>query len=333
MHRRQLLKVAIAAPAAWALYQATPHTAAAVDYTKPVPEAAGLTAYQKDGSIQVRLDNLPLLAYRAQASLKYPYFSPLNGPVSGLSLIAESAEPYPHHRGLWLGCDPVNGGNYWADNGLESGQIRSLELQLAAKTAAPGTTTPGSPTPASPTPGSVVFTEKCVWTRSGSSPLHDQRRYAISVPDKQRVLIDCRFVITADEIVSIKSAKHSFFALRAAADISPTYGGTLMNSAGGTGAEGTYGKSANWCAYFGQRRQRPDVVEGIAILNHPKNFGGNCPWFTRDYGHLSPSPFAFLDQPWTLAKGDSLELNYRVVLFAGTPQQAELDSIYHQWAA
>lgn len=318
MQRRQLLQAAIAAPAAWALWQVSPNAATAIDYTKPVPEAEGLTAYQKDGSIQVRLDNLPLLAYRAQASLKYPYFGPLNGPVSGLSLVAESAEPYPHHRGLWLGCDPVNGGNYWADNGLESGQIRSIELQLADKALKPT---------------SVVFTEKCVWSRNGSNPFHDQRRYAISVPDKQHVFIDCRFMLTADETVSIKSAKHSFFALRAAADISPSYGGTLMNSAGGTGAEGTYGKAAGWCGYFGKRRLRPDIVEGIAIMNHPKNFGGNCPWFTRDYGHLSPSPFAFLDKPWTLTKGDSLELNYRVVLFSGTPQQAELDSIYQRWVA
>jgi hypothetical protein len=68
-------------------------------------------------------------------------------------------------------------------------------------------------------------------------------------------------------------------------------------------------------------------------MDHPKNFGGNCPWFTRDYGHLSPSPFAFLEKPWTLAKGQSLDLNYRVVLFAGTPQQASLDSIYRQWVA
>ena len=68
-----------------------PSTAAAIDFTTPVPEAEGLTAYQKDGSIQVRLDNLPVLAYRAQASLKYPYFCPLNGPGSGLSLVTESA--------------------------------------------------------------------------------------------------------------------------------------------------------------------------------------------------------------------------------------------------
>ena len=40
----------------------------------------------------------------------------------------------------------------------------------------------------------------------------------------------------------IKKAKHSFFAIRAASDISCTYGGVLANSEGGEGAEGTYGK-------------------------------------------------------------------------------------------
>jgi len=318
MNRRELLHAAMAAPAAWALCQASPPSAAAVDFTSPVPEAAGLTAYQRDGSIQVRLDNLPVLVYRAQASLKYPYFCPLNGPVSGLSLTTESALPYPHHRGLWLGCDPVNGGNYWADNGLESGQIRSVELQLDQQAV---------------TPSSAGFVEKCVWSRAESNPFHDQRRYAITVPDRSHVLIDCHFLLTAGEDVSIKSAKHSFFALRAAADISPNYGGTLINSAGGLGAQGTYGKPAAWCGYFGKRRLRPEVVEGIVIMNHPRNFGGDCPWFTRDYGHLSPSPLAFLEKPWTLAKGQTLELSYRVVLFAGTPEQAGLDSLYQRWIA
>ena len=66
-------------------------------------------------------------------------------------------------------------------------------------------------------------------------------------------------------------------------------------------------------------------------MNHPDNFGGNCPWFTRDYGHLSPSPFNFLEKPWTMAKGDTLKLSYRVVLFAGTPKEAGLNGIFEQW--
>jgi hypothetical protein len=66
-------------------------------------------------------------------------------------------------------------------------------------------------------------------------------------------------------------------------------------------------------------------------MDHPKNFGGNCPWFTRDYGHLSPSPFNFLDEPWRMEEGEMLKLKYRVALHAGTPQEADLDTIYDQW--
>ncbi|MDP7014808.1 MAG: PmoA family protein, partial [Pirellulaceae bacterium] len=248
--------------------------ATAADFAKPSKEAAGLTSYLKDGSLQLRYDNLPLLGYRAQPSLKYPYFYPLNGPASGLSLTTESALPYPHHRGLWLGCDPLNGGNYWADNGLESGQIKSLGLKLETDNVAND---------------AVAFTERCSWVRGETNPIDDERRYTLARPDERRVLIDCEFKLHANEDISIKRAKHSFFAMRAAADISPTYGGTLFNSAGGINAAGTYGKPADWCGYFGKRRLRPDVVEGIAIMNHPENFGGDCPWFTRDYGHLSPS--------------------------------------------
>ena len=316
MNRRQFLQHSASASVGIAAVGITT-TAHCVDFTQPDPKAAGVTAYQKDGSIQIRKDNLPLMAYRAQPSLKYPYFCPLNGPVSGLSLTTESAIPYPHHRGLWLGCDPLNGGNYWADNGFESGQIRSTELVLDEEQSVDGR---------------GVFTEKCTWNRDGSQPLTDERRYAVSVPDETHVFLDCWFRLTAHEDISIKKAKHSFFAMRAAADVSPTYGGTMINSAGGVNARGTYGKPADWCGYFGKRRLRPDVVEGIAIMNHPENFGGHCPWFTRDYGHLSPSPFNFLSEPWTLSQGETLELSYRVVLFGGDPQQAGLNAIFTAWA-
>ncbi len=314
INRRRWLQSVITASGGVLAAQWKLRGAAAADFPQPVPEAAGLTAYLRDGTLLVRNDNLPVAVYRSQSDLKYPYLAPLNGPVSGLPLTTESALPYPHHRGAWLGCDPVNGGNYWADDGLESGHIRSLELDLGDVTER-----------------TVSFHQRCVWERADSSPLEDERHYAVTIADERRTFIDCKFHVVAKEDISITNAKHSFFALRAAADISPSYGGTLINSRGGTGAEGTYGKPAEWCGYFGPRRLRPDVVEGIVFMNHPENFGGDCPWFTREYGHLSCSPFNFLDEPWTLERGATLDLAYRVVLFAGTPDEAGLDAVYESW--
>jgi hypothetical protein len=315
MNRRDMLRTTAITTSALALSQ-FPTLSYGIDYTEPVEESKGLTAYQKDNRIFVRYDNLPILGYRANAETKYPYFYPLAGPKTGLSLTTESSLPYPHHRGLWLGCDPINGGNYWADNGLESGQIKSVDLKLIK---------------AEKGRNSVVFTQKCEWKRKGSHPSNDERKHTITRPNDNLVFIDCEFKLTAQQDVSIKKAKHSFFAMRAASDISPPYGGTLINSEGGIGAKGTYGKTANWCGYFGKRRLSPDVTEGIVIMNHPDNFGGKCPWFTRDYGHLSPSPFNFRKKETTIPKGKLLKLSYRVVLFAGTPKERNLDAVFNSW--
>ena len=312
--RRQLLKASVATIAAAHLL---PKSAHAIDYPNAVPEAEGLTAYQNGSNLLIRFNNLPLLGYRAHPTLKYPYFCPLAGPVSGLSLVSESGLPYPHHRGLWLGCDPLNGGDYWSDGSLERGRIHSIEMKLDDDAS---------------TENSVVFHQRCEWMRDGApSPFRDERSFTVRVPNERLRIIDCQFTVTAQQDISIKGAKHSFFAMRAASDLSPNYGGILMNSNGGVGAKGTYGKQAAWCGYHGKRTLRPDVVEGIAIMNHPDNFGGNCPWFTREYGHLSPSPLNFLDEPWTMDSGESLDLQYRVVLHAGTPDEAGLNAVYKDW--
>ena len=287
------------------------------DKSAPDPKAVNLTAYPKNGQIQFRWNNLPLTVYRAQRALKYPYFYPINSLATGLSVTTESGLPYPHHRGLWLGCEPLNGGDYWADNDLARGHIQSAGPVVGATT-----------------PKSVEFSDRCNWVRKDNpSPFSDERSFKITIASERHWILDIDFKITATSDVSIKKAKHSFFAIRAAADLSPTYGGILMNSEGGVGAKGTYGKKANWCGYHGKRRMRPDVVEGIAVMNHPDNFGGGRPWFTRDYGHLSPSPFNFLKKrkPWKLAKGEVLPLKYRVVIHTGTPKEAGLDAIFKEW--
>ena len=86
----------------------------------------------------------------------------------------------------------------------------------------------------------------------------------------------------------------------------------LVKSEGNRGAEATYGKLARWCGFHA--RTAPNGVEGLAIMEHPENSWQPCPWFTRDYRNRSPSPFAFLKQPWTQAKGKSIRLRYRVVM-------------------
>ena len=309
--RRRLLAGAMAGAATACL----PRTANAIDYNELPEDARKLTAYQVGRQVWVRWQNRIVTVYRAHPTQKYPYFYPLNGPVTGISLTEDSRLPYPHHRSLFLGCQPLNGGDYWGGGNLDAGQIVSKGLKIDQAEAT-----------------SADFSDACDWIRRDHpSPLKDQRRFTVRILNDQVHLLDCRFTLTAQEDITIKRAKHSFFAIKTANDIAPMGGGRLTNSEGGEGAKGTYGKPARWCSYFGRRHGNPEVVEGITIMNHPENFGGNCPWFTRDYGHLSPSPFNFLDKPWTLAQGETLDLRYRVVLHAGAPADAGLDAVYQDW--
>lgn len=281
----------------------------------------GLTTYQLGPQIWIRYDNQPLTCYRAHPTQKYPYLYPLSGPVSGLSLTSETALPYPHHRSLFFGCDQVNGGNYWQE-GFEQGQVISS-----------GPTVGGSTTP-----HTAEIKDACSWHKPSAQPvMSDTRTILVSVPSPRLRFIDFDITWTAVEDIAIKKTNHSLFSLRAAVDIVPKSGGTLINALGDRDEKGTYGKKAAWCAFYGKRAgagmsvsEQP--VEGIAILDHPKNPWSPCAWFTRDYGFMSPTPFQFIEEPWKLKSGDSVRLRYRVVLFAGDTREANLDGIYKDWA-
>jgi hypothetical protein len=104
-----------------------------------------------------------------------------------------------------------------------------------------------------------------------------------------------------------------------------------MNSEGQSGEKATFGKPAAWCCFFGRRETVP-VVEGVAILDHPRNPWNPCPWFTRDYGFASPTPMNFMAKTWDLGAGKSVRLRYRVVLLAGDPKEAQLDRLYQTWS-
>ena len=82
-----LRRCAVAAiPAATPLWAAT-----ASAQQQPPAGAENLTHYQIGPHIWLRWNNEPLTCYRAHPTQKYPYFYPLTGPLSGLSLTSESA--------------------------------------------------------------------------------------------------------------------------------------------------------------------------------------------------------------------------------------------------
>jgi hypothetical protein len=123
--------------------------------------------------------------------------------------------------------------------------------------------------------------------------------------------------------VTILKTNHSLFSARMATDLSVLNGGTIINSEGFRNEEGTFGKISPWIDYYGKRGS---VTEGLAILQHPSNPWFPSPWFTRDYGFMSPTPMFWPENSTSifLKKGTVLNLRYRVIVHTGDYKQDKI---------
>lgn len=260
---------------------------------------------EKNGSkINITIDGKFFTSYIFSQDEKYPFFFPVNGPVSGGSVTSMRNAEYPHHSSLFFGCDMVNGGNYWQE-GLERGRIISVNANIEKQGG-----------------DSAVITDECVWSRPGAlSPVKDIRRFIITAPSNSIYQIDVDITLEMLEDVNIKKTNHSLFSARLAADLSVNNGGTMINAENMKGEKETFGKKSGWIDYYGKRGS---LTEGLAIMEHPSNRWYPSPWFTRDYGFISPTPMYWPEngEDIFLVEGTKLRLRYRVLVHSGSHTEA-----------
>ena len=271
-----------------------------------------VTAKIEKDQIVVTVDGKLFTCYKFAGSQKYPYFWPVNGPLSGKSITTETSEPYPHHHSLFFGCDRVNGGNYWQDVN-ERGQILSQGPKIADASGQ-----------------RIVLTDTCLWKQPGKEPvIEDTRRITICAPSETLRIIDFKITMMSLVDIEILKTNHSLFSARVVPELSVKSGGSLINAEGNTSEKGTFGAASPWCDYSGTRA---GGIEGIAILQNPANRWYPSKWFTRDYGFFSPTPMYWLEgDKLNLAKGKKLTLEYRVVVHAGDAKTANIAGLFNRY--
>jgi hypothetical protein len=275
--------------------------------------AAKITAVKVGSKINVTINGQYFTSYIFPDDEKYPFFYPVNGPLSGGSVTSMRNGEYPHHSSLFFGCDLVNGGNYWQE-GLERGRIISVNAQILKE---------GGDT--------VIITDECIWSRPGAlSPIKDTRKFTITAPSATMTQIDAEITMETLLDVVIKKTNHSLFSVRMAADLSVKNGGTLVNAEGIKSEKETFGKKSAWMDFYGKRGA---FIEGIAILQHPSNPWYPSPWFTRDYGFMSPTPMYWPqnDIDTQMKKGTVLLLRYRVLVHGGTTEEAGIAGQFEKY--
>ena len=279
--------------------------------------AAGteITAVKVGSKINVTIDGNFFTSYIFSEDEKYPFFFPVNGPLSGGSVTSMRNAVYPHHASLFFGCDMVNGGNYWQE-GLERGRIISVNARIEKQGG-----------------DSAVITDECIWSRPGAlSPVKDTRRFIITSPSASVRQIDAEITMEMLMDVKILKTNHSLFSVRMSADLAVINGGTMINAGGEKGEKGTFGKASPWIDFYGQRGS---AIEGIVIMQHPSNPWYPSPWFTRDYGFMSPTPMFWPEngEETFMKKGTKLILRYRVLVHSGNHLDAGIAEAFEKYVS
>ena len=236
---------------------------------------------------------------------------PMNKDVKG------EAHDHPHHKSMWISHE-ISGVDFWAET---EGKVKTNRVEISQSE-------------------KNMFRATSSWIKKddGEQLLTDHTEYRFGAGNNSR-WIDCTITYDADqgEIV-FDDTKEGLFAIRTHPDLRlknrPKDGvvevfGKARNSEGVEG-KAIWGKKAKWLLYQGPIDGKP---MSIAMYDHPTNLRHPTTWHARDYGLVTSNPFGmhhFLGKEkgegaFTIKKGDSLSLRYRVEFIDGlaTPKQIE----------
>jgi hypothetical protein len=302
----------------------------------------------KGNRIDVSIGSKPFTSFLFPDTLEKPVLYPLRAANStvvtrGFPLDPKPGDPtdHPHHIGLWLNYENLNGLDFWnnsfaipADKKNQYGWIRTDKIIQA---------TGGNK-------GTLVYHAN--WTDSQKNVIVEETTKFIFSGNAHERTIDRITTLKADMKAVFKDAKDGMLGLRLAHELQmPTAedqkftddkgnvtvvkGGTdniptgnYLTSAGKTGND-AWSTRGTWCKVYGKMGK--DSVS-ISIIDHPQNPNYPTFWHARGYGLFAANPLGEKiftngksEKNLTLEKGQSVTFRYRIVIQNGVKTLSAVD--------
>ncbi|WP_205510008.1 PmoA family protein [Longitalea arenae] len=283
----------------------------------------------------------------------YPIFSG-NGAMltRGYPIYTLPGDPtdHPHHLGLWLNFENVNGLDFWNNSFAIPASKKSMYGTI--KTDKILKKEDGS---------KGVLAYHANWVDFKNNVLLEETtQYEFSGTENQRI-VDRITVLTANTNVLFTDAKDGLLGLRVAHELQVSAKedklfkddkgnvtvvkgntdaiatGNYLTSAGKEG-DSAWSTRAVWCKMYGKMKN--DSIS-IAIIDHPSNINYPTYWHARGYGLFAANPLG--EKVFTngksaknlqLKKGESVRFVYRVVFDQGpvTLSPAQLNQLADEFA-
>lgn len=307
-----------------------------------------LVAQPQQKQVAVLYNGKLLTAYCYYDSIKKPFLFPLNT-LDGVTVTrgfpvaprAGERTDHPHHVGLWMNYESVNGLDFWNHSTAIPFEKRTMYgtilHQQVGETKASG--------------NNAALTATATWVRpDGAALLNETTTYLFSVKDNL-FFIDRTTTLTArDTTVLFKDVKDGFLAIRVARELempsqqedvfvdaqgNKTAVPKISNEGvtgmyyGSSGAQGdsVWSSQGPWVMLKGIKDGKPIT---IGMMDHPQNVGYPTYWHARGYGLFALNPLGRevfsngkkrLD--FSLKPGASVTFRYRVLLASGEEITAE----------
>lgn len=254
-------------------------------------------------------------------------------------------DDHDHHRSMWFTHGIVNDLDFWIDDDKPHvGKVihRQGEIKIVDD-------------------GIVLDTQNDWLDAEGKKLLGDQRRFQFSHIDGDTIIdVSIRLNATNGD-VTFGDTKEGTFGVRVAGTmkvdakkINPKLGGKVINAEGLQDAA-AWSQKSDWVDYSGpllakqftdgsqtlssdELLSAPLEQGGITMMYHPGSDLPECRWHVRTYGLFAANPFGRrhfgLDKydGVTIGNGDSLSLNFRMVLHDGAFDEAKTKRHYSEFS-
>jgi len=290
--------------------------------------------------INVLIGNQPFTSFFYPDTLEKPVLYPIraaNGTIvtRGFPLNPLPGEPtdHPHHIGMWLNYENVNGLDFWNN---------SFAIPAAKKNAYGWIKTDRIVETKDGTTG--ILTYHANWTNQANETLLEETtQFAFSGTDRLRI-IDRTTILKANTEVHFNDAKDGMLGLRLARELQipatedkkftdekgivtvvkgkadSISNGNYITSEGKQG-DAAWSTRGRWCKVYA--KMGTDSVS-ITMIDHPQNPNYPTFWHARGYGLFAANPLG--EKIFTngksaknlqLKKGESVVFRYRIVIDNG----------------
>jgi Methane oxygenase PmoA len=307
-------------------------------------QPTGFSIVEKKDKEQVDIlfNNKLLTAYCYYDSSRKPVLFPVNT-LDGITvtrsypfqIIAGERTDHPHHTGIWLNYESVNGLDFWNNStaiALEKrDQYGTIVHQKVVSEKAHDTT--------------ASLATKADWIRPDKKVLlKEQTIFNFSVKDSSFIIDRITTLTATDTTVVFKDAKDGMFAIRVARELElPTKEATtfvdskgnpttvkssstadvtgMYYSSEGLKGDSVWGTKGTWVMLTGKKDGK-DIT--IGMFDHPSNVGYPAYWHARAYGLFAVNPLGRKifsngkeELNFSLAPKQSVTFRYRIIIHSG----------------